>query len=220
MAGSTVPEAVPTVPEAVPTVPEAGPTVPEAVPTVPPTPLPRRTERLVLRPFRHGDEADVLAYRGRPDVVRYMPAEPLRARGAAAFIAERMAATQIKADEDKIILAIEHDGRVIGDLLVRAGQLADRQAEIGWALHPGYHGRGLATEAARELLALAFADLGMHRVFAQLDPRNAASARLCERLGMRREAYFREDLWFKGEWGDTAVYALLAAEWHATTQPR
>jgi RimJ/RimL family protein N-acetyltransferase len=50
---------------------------------------------------------------------------------------------------------------------------------------------------------------------AQLDPRNAASARLCDRLGMRREAYFREDMWFEGEWGDTAVYALLAAEWRA-----
>jgi RimJ/RimL family protein N-acetyltransferase len=198
----------------------AGPTVPEAGPTVPAARLPRRTERLVLRPFRHGDEADVLAYRGLTDVVRYMPAEPLRARGAAAFIAERMAATQIEADEDKIVLAIEHDGHVIGDLLVKAGQLADRQAEIGWALHPRYHGRGLATEAARELFVLAFADLGMHRVFAQLDPRNAASARLCERLGMRREAYFREDLWFKGEWGDTAVYALLAAEWRAATQRR
>jgi RimJ/RimL family protein N-acetyltransferase len=177
--------------------------------------LPRRTVRLVLRPFRHGDEADVLAYRSSPDVVRYMPAEPLHASGASAFIAERSAATAIEADEDRIILAVEHDGRVIGDVLIKAGQLADRQAEIGWAFNPGYHGRGFATEAARELLALAFAGLGMHRVWAQLDPRNVASARLCERLGMRREAYFREDIWFKGEWGDTAVYALLASEWRA-----
>jgi RimJ/RimL family protein N-acetyltransferase len=179
--------------------------------------LPRRTERLLLRPFRRGDEADVLAYRSRADVVRYMPAEPLKPDEAAAFITERAAATQITADEDKIILAVEHDGHVIGDLLVRAGKLADRQAEIGWALNPGYHGRGLATEAARELLVMAFADLRMHRVWAQLDPRNDASVRLCERLGMRREAYFREDIWFKGEWGDTAVYALLAAEWRAPT---
>ena len=177
--------------------------------------LPRRTERLLLRPFRRGDEADALAYRGLADVVRYMPTEPLQASGAAGFIDERAAAAQIKADQDKIVLAIEHDGHVIGDLLLGAGRLADRQAEIGWALHPRYHGRGLAAEAARELLVLAFAGLGMHRVFAQLDSRNAASARLCERLGMRREAYFREDIWFKGEWGDTAVYALLAAEWRA-----
>ncbi len=177
--------------------------------------LPRRTKRLVLRAFRHGDEADVLAYRSRHDVVRYMPADPLQPAGADAFIAERLAATRIAADEDKIILAVEHDGLLIGDVLIKAGQLTDRQAEIGWAFNPQFHGRGLATEAVRELLVMAFGELGMHRAWAQLDPRNAASARLCERLGMRREAYFREDIWFKGEWGDTAIYALLAAEWRA-----
>lgn len=177
--------------------------------------LPRHTKRLVLRPFRHGDESDVLAYRSRADVVRYMPTEPLPASGAVAFIADRVPATRIQADDDKIILAVEYEGLVIGDLLVRVTQMADRQAEIGWAFNPDYHGRGFATEAARELLVLAFSGLGMHRVFAQLDPRNTASARLCERLGMRREAHFREDIWFKGEWGDTAVYALLDAEWRA-----
>ena len=180
--------------------------------------LPRRTERLVLRPFRHGDEHDVLAYRSREDVVRYMPTDPLRDDAAQAFIAERLTATQIAADNDRIILAVEHEGQVIGDVLIKASLMADRQAEIGWAFSPDFHGRGLATEAARELLALAFGDLAMHRAWAQLDPRNAASARLCERLGMRHEAYFRQDMWFKGEWGDTAVYALLAAEWRDREQ--
>ncbi len=175
--------------------------------------LPRRTERLLLRPFRHGDEADVLAYRSREDVVRYMHAEPLPEDAAEAFIAERLGATQIAADNDGIILAVEHDGRVIGDVVIRTGQLADRQAEIGWAFNPEYHGRGFAAEAARELLVLAFCDLGMHRAWAQIDPRNRASARLCERLGMRKEAHFVQDMWFKGAWGDTTIYALLAAEW-------
>ena len=100
--------------------------------------LPRRTERLVLRPLRHGDETDVLAYRSRPDVVRYMPAEPLPASDARDFVAERIPAVQIKTDDDKIILAVEHEGRVIGDLLVKAGQMADRQAEIGWAFNPDF----------------------------------------------------------------------------------
>jgi RimJ/RimL family protein N-acetyltransferase len=175
--------------------------------------LPRRTERLVLRPFRHGDEQDVLAYRSREDVVRYMPTDPLLEEAAEAYIAERLTATQIAADNDQIILAVERDGQVIGDVLIKAGLMADRQAEIGWVFNPDFHGRGLATEAARELLALAFGDLAMHRAWAQIDPRNTASARLCERLGMRQEGYFREDMWFKGEWGDTAIYAMLGAEW-------
>jgi RimJ/RimL family protein N-acetyltransferase len=181
--------------------------------------LPRRTARLVLRPFRAGDEPDALAYRGLPDVCRYMPADPLDPADAGKFVAERARATSIAADGDAIILAVEREGRVIGDVVIKAGRLDDRQAEVGWSLNPDYQGRGYATEAARELIDMAFTDLGMHRAWAQLDPRNAASARVCERLGMRQEAYFREDIWFKGEWGSTAVYAILASEWLDRGQP-
>jgi aminoglycoside 6'-N-acetyltransferase len=66
-------------------------------------------------------------------------------------------------------------------------------------------------------MAVAFEELGLHRVFAQLDPRNEASAALCRRLGMRLEAHFLEDLWFRGAWGDTAIYAMLAREWPSTS---
>src|SRR6266851_9835067 len=101
--------------------------------------LPRRTERLVLRPLRHGDEQDVLAYRSREDVVRYMPTDPLSEDAAPAFIAERLTATRIAADNDRIILAADHEGQVIGDVVVKAGLMADRQAEIGWVFNPEFH---------------------------------------------------------------------------------
>jgi RimJ/RimL family protein N-acetyltransferase len=71
------------------------------------------------------------------------------------------------------------------------------------------------TEAARAVLRIAFDDLGMHRASAVLDSRNHASAAVCARLGVREEAHFVEDLWFKGAWGDTAVYAILDREWAA-----
>src|SRR5436190_1234172 len=68
------------------------------------------------------------------------------------------------------------------------------------------------------------ATIGLHRVSATLDPRNEASAALCRRLGMREEAHHVEDLWFKGEWGDTAIYAILDREWRrpagGLTSPR
>ena len=91
--------------------------------------------------------------------------------------------------------------------------LDDRTAEIGWILAPGAQGHGYATEAARLLLALAFDELGLHRVYAELDPRNTGSVRICERLGMRHEAHHIEHMWLKGEWTDTGVYALLEREW-------
>jgi aminoglycoside 6'-N-acetyltransferase len=164
---------------------------------------------------RYGDEKDLLDYRRRADVCRYIPSEPLTEATVTDFITERMGLTQITGDGDRLILAIELDGQVIGDLLVRGGQVADQQTEIGWVLHPDFRGHGYGTEAARELVSLSFADLQMHRVWAQLDPRNTASAKLCERIGMLKEAHLRESTWFKGEWTDTAIYAILRSEWRA-----
>ena len=68
----------------------------------------------------------------------------------------------------------------------------------------------MATEAAQAVLALMFADLGLHRVIARLDSRNERSAALCRRLGMRQEAHQVRSEWFKGEWVDLLVYAILA----------
>lgn len=178
-----------------------------------PLSLPRATERLVLRPFRRGDRADVLAYRSREDVCRYLLSDPLDSTTVDTFISGAATSTQIARDGDHIVLAVEREGRVIGDVRVVTGRIRDRQAEIGWVFNPGYHGHGYATEAARELIRMAFDDLGMHRVWAQLDPRNVASARLCQRLGLRQEAHLREESWFKGEWGDLAIYAILEQEW-------
>ncbi len=89
----------------------------------------------------------------------------------------------------------------------------DGTAEIGYVFSPTVSGRGFATESCRALLRLAFGDLGVHRVIGRLDARNTASAGVLERLGMRLEARFVEDEWFKGEWTTTLVYALLEREW-------
>jgi aminoglycoside 6'-N-acetyltransferase len=177
--------------------------------------LPRRTERLTLRTFVHGDEADVLGFRGRADVCRYIPPDPVTAETVGEFVAERIEAGKLGADGDRIALAVVFGDRVIGDLIVRTGRLSDRQAEIGWTINPEFQRRGFATEAARELLAMSFGDLGMHRVWAQVDPRNAPSARVCERLGMRQEGHLREDMWLKGEWCDCLIFAILRSEWTA-----
>jgi RimJ/RimL family protein N-acetyltransferase len=82
-------------------------------------------------------------------------------------------------------------------------------------LHPDHHGQGYGREAAVEVLRLGFEGLGLHRIIGRCDAHNHASARLLERLGMRREAHFRENEFFKGEWADEYVYALLANEWQA-----
>ncbi len=89
----------------------------------------------------------------------------------------------------------------------------DRTAEIGWLVGPRFQGHGYARECAALLLELSFGELGLHRVYAELDPRNAASVAVCTGLGMRHEATFLEHMWLKGEWTDTGVYSILEREW-------
>ena len=90
-----------------------------------------------------------------------------------------------------------------------------RQAEIGYTFAPEHHGHGYATEAAAAMVDLAVTVLGAHRVCGRLDSRNAPSARVLERLGMRHEAHLVQNEWVKGEWCDETIYAVLADEWAA-----
>lgn len=180
--------------------------------------LPIAAGRLVLRSFRPGDEADVFAYRSVPDVVRYIPGDPKSERDVADMVAERATAGRVDEKNAVAMLAVEVGGRVVGDVMVHLDGLDGsdgKQAEIGWVFHPDVQGRGYATEAARALTDAAFDQLGVHRVWAQLEPANTGSSRVCERLGMRREALFERASWFKGEWTDLAIYAIRADEWTA-----
>ena len=90
-----------------------------------------------------------------------------------------------------------------------------RQGELGFIFHPAHQGRGYATEAARALLAHAFERYECTASAGRLEPRNVASARVLEKLGMRREAQLIENEWVKGEWQSELIYALLAREWVA-----
>jgi RimJ/RimL family protein N-acetyltransferase len=183
---------------------------------------PIRTERLLLRLETPDDTDDVFSYQARDDVCRYLLFEP-RSRDE---VAERMvrngAATTLEKDGDYLQLAVElpatadAPARVIGDLYFTIASLENSKGEIGWTLHPDFTGRGYAAEAARAVLRLAFEELELHRVIAELDPRNNASIALCKRLGLREEAFFVKDLWFKGDWADTGMYAILRDEWLAT----
>ena len=88
-----------------------------------------------------------------------------------------------------------------------------KTGEIGFSFDPASQGRGYATEAARALIDFGFGGMGFHRVIGRLEARNTASARVLEKLGMRREAHLVENEWVKGEWQSELVYAMLEHEW-------
>ncbi|WP_246205477.1 GNAT family N-acetyltransferase [Agromyces salentinus] len=175
------------------------------------------TERLRLRIMRAADLDDILDYQARADVCEFLLYEPRDRETLAARIAKWSTQSTLASDGDFLELAVEHraDARVIGDLYFMLERAEHGCAAIGWAFHPGYSGRGYATEAAMEVLRLGFETIGLHRIVAEVDPQNAASVALCRRLGMRKEAHLVENIWFKGRWADTDVYALRDVEWDA-----
>ena len=174
------------------------------------------TERLRLRPFLRGDVDAVFAYRRQEEVARYLFDGPLSREECALAVQQRVSQVALTADGDKIILAVERaaDNLLIGEVSLIQRSLDARQGEVGWIFDPAHHGQGYATEAATALLDLAFAEGDMHRVMARCDVRNEPSYRLMERLGMRREAHFREHARFRGEWDEEFVYAILQREWN------
>ncbi|WP_246957412.1 GNAT family protein [Brachybacterium sp. Marseille-Q7125] len=127
-------------------------------------------------------------------------------------LGERLLRTGLESDSGALALVIEHQGEPIGDVALWLTDREHRQAEIGWVLDPTYGGRGLAGEAVQATLALGFEHYRLHRVTAQMDARNQASAALARRVGMRLEAHHVQDWFSKGDWTDTLVFARLAAE--------
>ncbi|ASW54644.1 GNAT family N-acetyltransferase [Plantactinospora sp. KBS50] len=182
---------------------------------------PVRTDRLDLRPFEDGDLAALHAYLSRPDVARYLYQGPADDAASRAALERKRQPTALRAAGDALNLAVvvRATGRLVGDVLLFWTNAEHRQGEIGYILHPDAGRQGYATEAARAMLRLGFDGLGLHRIVGRLDARNTASARVLERLGMRREAHLRENEYVKGEWTDEVVYALLAREWRAAGGP-
>lgn len=173
---------------------------------------PLKTDRLVLRPFEPGDLDDLHAYRSDPDVCRYLYSEPGTVEDSAQRLEKSLTMDELTEEGQWLVLAVTLDGRVIGDVVLKWVSEQHRQGELGYVFNPAYQGKGYAREAAEAMLRVGFEVMGLHRVAAVCDPRNEPSWRLMERLGMRREAHFRESEMFKGEWGDCFVYAMLAAE--------
>jgi len=171
--------------------------------------------RITLRRFQPGDLAAFVAYRSSADVARYQSWDaPYPLAAGERFIAGLMECHPDTPGEWFQFAVVWHPtGELVGDCAARPDGDDPRQAEIGFTIAPEHQGRGYATEAVGRLLGYLFEGRAKHRVTACCDERNRASARVLERLGMRREGHLRESTWAKGEWTDDLLYALLDREW-------
>ncbi|MEU7901002.1 GNAT family N-acetyltransferase [Nonomuraea sp. NPDC049152] len=182
--------------------------------------FPLVTERLSLRPFTGDDLRAINAWERLPEVARFLYWEPRDLEGSRQMLDKRVTRVAVLEEGDVLDLAVtlRETGQVIGQVLLNWTSRQHEQGEIGYVLHPDFHGKGYAPEASREMLRLGFEELGLHRIVGRLDGRNTASGRVLEKLGMRREAHLVENELVKGEWTDEVVYAMLSSEWVALSR--
>jgi RimJ/RimL family protein N-acetyltransferase len=184
---------------------------------LPPEPwLPLTTQRLILRDVREDDFDDIHEYAIDPMVIRYMfwgPNTPAVTRR----VMRQWMKEQQRWPRKGVNVAVEHkaDRRMIGAARLEIQDAKTGTCDLGYSFNRNYWGRGLATEAARALLDVAFGRLGMRRAYATCDVRNVGSWTVMQKLGMRREATFRQDAKAHDGWRDTYLYAILADEWRA-----
>jgi len=175
-----------------------------------------KTERLVLRPVAPADADALFAMRSDPEVQRYGSHGPWTERQTAVDYITRMTAYLEAGDPPQFAIERQADHAVVGTCTLFHLDTQSRRAECGYVLRRSEWGRGYAVEAMTAVLDWGFDTLGLHRVEADLDPRNAPSARLLERLGFQREGHLRERWIVDGEITDSWIYGLLASEWRAS----
>ena len=171
------------------------------------------TERLQLRPFDDADADALFALHSNRNVLRFWDAPPWSERSRAEQFLS--ACQQIAADGTGTRVAVDraNDGVFIGWCALTRWNPVYRSISMGYCYDDASWGRGYATEAGRALLRWAFDTHDINRVQAETDTRNAASARVLEKLGFIREGTLREDCVVDGEVSDSWVFGLLRREW-------
>lgn len=171
------------------------------------------TPRLLLRRMTMADAQDVFAYSRDPEVSRHVLWDAHRSiQDSRAYL--RFIQRQYRAGEASSWgIVLRETGHLIGTIGFMWINRENRSAEAGYSLARAHWNRGYMTEALRAVLRYGFEELDLHRIEAQHETDNAASGRVMEKAGMRREGVLRGRLYNKGKFVDVALYAAIAGEW-------
>jgi RimJ/RimL family protein N-acetyltransferase len=180
--------------------------------------LPIETRRLLIRLYEEKDLEDIFEYSGTSDfwLMRTLSWQPTRESVKKFWEARRYLDPSMEFDQLDLVIEWKEKSKVIGNIGIGISRVNEnKQGMIGWLLGSKFQGQGFASEAARSLLFFSFDKLGLHRISASTSRDNIRSWLLMERIGMRREAHFKQSEFVNGEWQDEFIYAVLAEEWHS-----
>ncbi|AST93702.1 GNAT family N-acetyltransferase [Sutcliffiella cohnii] len=165
------------------------------------------TKRLKIRRFIKDDIHALIEYTSDPSVMEYIPEGVFTEGDAKEFIDKNM------GDEpEKFAVVLKDENRLIGHIVFHR-YFGDHTYEIGWVFHTQYYNKGYASEAALATLQYGFEQLQLHRIIATCQPENIGSYRVMEKIGMRKEGFFKKCIPHGDGWWDEYYYAILKEEW-------
>jgi len=171
-----------------------------------------------LRRLEVGDIDAVHALISRMDVVRHMLLPLCSREESEKFLRDSLLESTSEPWRSIVRAISDLPG---GDLIGLCGLVILRgveEGEIWYLVEPESWGKGVATEAARQMLDCGFGELGLHRIWATCLPENPASSRVLEKAGMRKEGFLVKNLKIHGEWKSSFLFAMLAEEWSSAPQ--
>jgi [ribosomal protein S5]-alanine N-acetyltransferase len=178
------------------------------------------TARLRLRWLTSADVPALFAIFGDPEVCRYWSRPALPDLAAADALLQEIVHLFSERSLFQWGIAERATDRVVGTCTLASLSAEHHRAEVGFALAKEVWGRGYLAEVLPALLLFAFDTLDLHRIEADVDPRNARSIGLLERAGFQREGHLRERYRVAGEVQDALIYGLLRPEWAARNESR
>ncbi|WP_203247143.1 GNAT family N-acetyltransferase [Sporosarcina beigongshangi] len=172
--------------------------------------------RVQLRELVKDDWPSVHRYASMEIVSRYQPWGPNTKEETLLFL-EAVQEDAKKKPRSRFVFAVfeKNTAVMIGSGEINIRDIVNREGEIGYIFHPDYWGQGYATEVAHLLINFGFQELNLHRIYATCDPRNSASVKVLEKVGMVKEGCLRENLLNKDSWRDSFLYGILEHEWNA-----
>ncbi len=174
------------------------------------------TTRLLLREFAPADFEAVHRYACDSEATRYVGWGPNDEAATRAFLARAAeGARAVPRTVYEFAIVERASGVLVGGCGTSERRAEHRDWEIGYILSRSHWRRGFGSEAVAALVDFTFGELGAHRIFATVEPANAASAGLLRKLGFRLEGHQRADRWIRGTWCDSLIFARLASEGRA-----
>jgi ribosomal-protein-alanine N-acetyltransferase len=167
------------------------------------------TERLILREVVVDDHKEIFFLRSDAGILKYLDKEPSPSINEAVEHIEKIS-NLIRTNESILWgITLKDNPKVIGTICFWQMIKEHFRAELGYALHPNHHGKGIMHEAITAVLDYGFTQMKLHSIEAKVNVANEASIKILERNNFVREGYFKEDYYFNGKFLDTGVYSLL-----------